>query len=156
GANGIQALDLVGRKLPKDGGRAITAFFKKVGDYVKEREADEAMKPYVAPLGKALGDLQKATMWLMQNGMANPDNAGAASSDYMHLFGLVAIGYMWARIAEGAQARKVRDASQGPAMDAKLTTGKFYMERMLPETSLRLARINTGAATMMALPAEAF
>jgi len=156
GANGIQALDLVGRKLPKDGGRAIMAFFKKVGDYVKEHEADEAMKPYVAPLGKALGDLQKATMWLMQNGMANPDNAGAASSDYMHLFGLVAIGYMWARIAEGAQARKARDGSQAAAMDAKLTTGRFYMERMLPETSLRLARINTGAATMMAMPAEAF
>ena len=156
GANGIQALDLVGRKLPKDGGRAIMAFFKKVGDYVKEHEADEAMKPYVAPLGKALGDLQKATMWLMQNGMANPDNAGAASTDYMHLFGLVAIGYMWARIAEGAQARKAADASQAAVMDAKLMTGKFYMERMLPETGLRLARINTGAATMMAMPAEAF
>ena len=156
GANGIQALDLVGRKLPKDGGRAIMAFFKKVGDYVKEHEADEAMKPYVVPLGKALGDLQKATMWLMQNGMANPDNAGAASTDYMHLFGLVAIGYMWARIAEGAQARKAADASQATAMDAKLMTGKFYMERMLPETGLRLARINTGAATMMAMPAEAF
>ena len=132
------------------------AFFKKVGDYVKEHEADEAMKPYVAPLGKALGDLQKATMWLMQNGMANPDNAGAASSDYMHLFGLVAIGYMWARIAEGAQARKAADSSQAPVMDAKLTTGRFFMERMLPETGLRLARINTGAATMMAMPAEAF
>ena len=71
-------------------------------------------------------------------------------------FGLVAIGYMWARIAEGAIGRKARDASQAAAMDAKLTTGRFYMERMLPETAFRLARINTGAATMMAMPAEAF
>ena len=92
GANGIQALDLVGRKLPKDGGRAVMAFFKKVGDYVQEKSADENLKSFAAPLGKALADLQKATMWLMANGMKNPDNAGAGSSDYMHLFGLVALG----------------------------------------------------------------
>ncbi|MFO1115232.1 MAG: acyl-CoA dehydrogenase C-terminal domain-containing protein [Beijerinckiaceae bacterium] len=156
GANGIQALDLVGRKLPKDGGRAVMAFFKKVGDYVQEKSADENLKPFAAPLGKALGDLQKATMWFMANGMKNPDNAGAGSSDYMHLFGLVALGYMWAQIAEGALARKARDPSQAAQMDAKLTTGRFFVERMLPETSLRLQRIETGAATMMAMPAEAF
>ena len=156
GANGIQALDLVGRKLPKDGGRAVMAFFKKVGDYVKEREGDEAMKPYLAPLGRALADLQKATMWFMQNGMAKPDNAGAGSNDYLHLFGLVALGFMWARIAEGALARKARDPSQAERMDAKLTTGKFFVERMLPETGLRLARIMTGADTMMSLPADMF
>ncbi|MDE2362442.1 MAG: acyl-CoA dehydrogenase C-terminal domain-containing protein [Hyphomicrobiales bacterium] len=156
GANGIQALDLVGRKLPKDGGRAITAFFTKVGQYVKEKEGDAALKPYVAPLGKALADLQKATMWLMANGMKNPDNAGAASTDYMHLFGLVCFGFMWAQIAEGALARKAREPSQAVLMDAKLTTGKFFAERMLPETGLRLDRIVTGADTMMSLPAEMF
>src|SRR6202008_4423465 len=86
GANGIQALDLVGRKLGRDGGRAITAFFAEVGGFAKENAADEAMKPYIAPLTASVQHLQQATMWLMQNGLKNPDNAGAASTDYMHLF----------------------------------------------------------------------
>ena len=105
GANGIQALDLVGRKLGRDGGRAISAFFKEVTEFVKEHCADEAMKPYVAPLGEALGQLQQATMWLMQNGLKKPDNAGAGSTDYMHLFGLVALAYMWAQMAKAAQEK---------------------------------------------------
>src|SRR5207237_8788840 len=87
GANGIQALDLVGRKLGRDGGRAITAFFNEVSSFVKAN-GDEAMKPYVAPLREALAQLQQATMWFMQNAMKQPDNAGAGSTDYMHLFGL--------------------------------------------------------------------
>ena len=91
GANGIQALDLVGRKLPKDGGRALQAFFGEVTAYIKERSADTAMAPYVAPLGHALGELQQATMWFLQNALGNPDNAGAGATDYMHLFGLVAL-----------------------------------------------------------------
>ena len=156
GANGVQALDLVGRKLPKDGGRAIMAFFGKVGDFVKENEADEAMKPYVAPLGKALGHLQQATMWLMQNATKNPDNAGAASTDYMHLFGLVALGFMWAKIAKAAIAKKAAGNGVATRMDAKLLTGKFFAERMLPETGVRLARITAGSETMMAMPAEMF
>ena len=105
GANGIQALDLVGRKLPKDGGRALQAFFAEVQGFIKEHGTDEAMKPFVEPLGKALGDLQQATMWFMQNAMAKPDNAGAGSTDYMHLFGLVALGYMWCRMALAAQGK---------------------------------------------------
>ena len=156
GANGIQALDLVGRKLPKDGGRAIMAFFGKVGEFIKENEADEAMKPYVAPLGKALGHLQQATDWLMQNAMENPDNAGAASTDYMHLFGLVALGFMWGMIAKAALGKKAQGDGDVARMDAKLLTGKFFAERMLPETSVRLARITAGADTMMAMPAEMF
>src|SRR5246500_5287860 len=95
GANGIQALDLVGRKLPRDGGRAVMAFFGEVGAFAKEHGADEAMKPYVAPRSTALGDLQKATTWLMMNAMAKPDNAGAAATDYMHLFGYTVLGYSW-------------------------------------------------------------
>ena len=87
GANGVQAMDLVGRKLPRDGGRALQAFFTEVQGFIKENGGD-AMKPFVAPLGVALGHLQQATMWLMQNAMAKPDNAGAAATDYMHLFGL--------------------------------------------------------------------
>ena len=105
GANGIQALDLVGRKLGKDGGRALMAFFNEVGGYIKEKSADEAMKAYVTPLGVSLGHLQQASMWFMQNAMAKPDNAGAGATDYMHMFGLVALGYMWCKIAEAALAK---------------------------------------------------
>src|SRR4029077_3998107 len=104
GANGIQALDLVVRKLAKDGGRALRAFFGEVSAYIKDHGADAAMTPYTAPLGKALGELQEATMWFAQHGMADPDNAGAGSTDYMQLFGLIALGYMWCLIAEAAKA----------------------------------------------------
>jgi hypothetical protein len=156
GANGIQALDLVGRKLPRDGGRAITTYFKDAAALLGAQAADDAMKPFVAPMQAALGDLQKATMWLMQNALAKPDNAGAASYDYMHLFGRVALGLMWVKIARAALDAKSRAPETAATMDAKLTTGRFYMERILPETALRLARISTGADTMMSLPAEMF
>jgi acyl-CoA dehydrogenase len=157
GANGIQALDLVGRKLGRDGGRAVSAFFKEVSEFVKQHSGDDAMKPYVAPLGEALGVLQQATMWLAQNGLKKPDDAGAGSSDYMHLFGLVALAYMWAQMAKAAQ-EKLKDGANGSEdrMKAKLVTGKFFMERVLPESAAHLKRITTGADTMMALPAEAF
>jgi alkylation response protein AidB-like acyl-CoA dehydrogenase len=157
GANGIQALDLVGRKLGRDGGRAITAFFGEVSAFVKQHAADEAMKPYVAPLSEALAQLQQATMWFAQNAMMKPDNAGAGSTDYMHLFGLVAMAYMWAQMAKAAQD-KLKNGANGSEerMKAKLVTGKFFMERMLPESATHLKRITTGADTMMALPAEAF
>jgi hypothetical protein len=156
GANGIQALDLVGRKLPKDGGRAIMTFFNEVSQFAKENETEEALKPYIVPLQKAVGHLQQATMWFMQNSMGKPDNAGAGSYDYMHLFGLVALAYMWAQIAKTALAKKSAGNGVTEKMDAKLLTGRFFMERMLPESSVRLARITSGADTMMSLPAEMF
>ena len=155
GANGIQALDLVGRKLPKDGGRALMTFFNEVSAFAKEN-AGEEMKPYVAPLQNALGHLQQASMWFMQNAVGKPDNAGAGSYDFMHLFGLVALGYMWAHIAKAALAQKKNGNGAGPRMDTKLVTGKFFMERMLPETAAHLARIQAGAGSVMELPAEAF
>jgi acyl-CoA dehydrogenase len=155
GANGIQALDLVGRKLPRDGGRAVMAFFAEVGAFAKEHGADEAMKPYVAPLSTALGHLQQATTWLMQNAMTKPDNAGAAATDYLHLFGLVTFAYMWAKMAKVAQD-KIAASGPTPYLSTKLTTGRFFMERVLPETSAHLAKIQAGCATMMELPAEAF
>jgi hypothetical protein len=157
GANGIQALDLVGRKLGRDGGRAIGAFFKEVSAFVKEHSADEAMKPYVVPLGEALAQLQQATMWFAQNALKKPDNAGAGSTDYLHLFGLVALAYMWAQIAKAAQD-KLKAGANGAEerMKAKLITGQYFMERVLPETAAHLKRITSGADTMMALPAEAF
>ncbi len=154
GANGIQALDLVGRKLGKDGGRAIMAFFNEVQTYLKERINNDEMNVYLKPLGASLAHLQEASMWFMQNAMAKPDNAGAGSYDYMHLFGLVALGYMWCRIAEAAIAKKANGSAQ--RMNAKLVTARFFMERMLPETATRLARIQAGAASTMELPADAF
>ena len=93
-------------------------------------------------------------MWLMQNAIAKPDNAGAAATDYLQLFGLTAIGYMWCRIAAAAQAKLAGGADE--RMTAKLVTGRFFMERMLPETAAHLARIQSGAASVMELPAEAF
>lgn len=154
GANGIQALDLVGRKLGKDGGRAIMAFFNEVQTYLKERTSSDEMNVYLKPLGQSLAHLQEASMWFMQNAMMKPDNAGAGSYDYMHLFGLVALGYMWCLIAEAALAKKGNGAAQG--MDAKLITARFFMERMLPETATRLARIKAGAGSTMELPDDAF
>src|SRR5215204_4810851 len=114
------------------------------------------MKPYVAPRQAALGHLQQASLWFMQNAMAKPDNAGAGAYDYMHLFGLVVMGYMWARMAKAAQAKKAQGNGAAERMDAKLMTGRFFMERMLPETGVHLARISSGADTVMALPAEMF
>ncbi|TIS49659.1 acyl-CoA dehydrogenase [Mesorhizobium sp.] len=157
GANGIQALDLVGRKLAQNGGRAVQAFFKEVGEFCEENRADEKMAPFTKALKKGLNDLQAATMWLLQNAMAKPDNAGAASTDYMHLFGLVALGYMWGQMAKAAQT-KLAESANGAASfyDTKLVTARFFMERIMPETATRLARISSGADTLMALPAEAF
>jgi acyl-CoA dehydrogenase len=155
GANGIQALDLVGRKLPKDGGRALTAFFAEVNGFLSENKENEALAPYLSPLKGALGQLQQATMWLMQNGMKNPDNAGAASTDYMHLFGLVALSYMWGRIIKAVLARQAAGTSN-TALDAKLALARFYNARVLPEAAAHLARIVSGAEPLMALAAEAF
>ena len=109
------------------------------------------MAPYVKPLGQALGELREATQWFAQNAPGNPDNAGAGATDYMQLFGLVALGYMWCRIVDAAKAK-----TAAAGMDDKLVTGRFFMERMLPATTTHLARIKAGAESTMALPADAF
>ena len=154
---GIQALDLVGRKLGLNGGRAVMAFFKEVGDFCEDNRSNEELALYTKGLKKGLNDLQASTMWLMQNAMAKPDNAGAASTDYMHLFGLVALGYMWALMAKTAVEKRAAGANgKEDFLAAKLLVGKFYMERIMPETSLRKARIETGSDTMMELAADAF
>jgi len=156
GANGIQALDLVGRKLALNGGRAVMAFFKEIGDFCEENRADEAMAPYTKALKKGLNDLQASTMWFMQNAMAKPDNAGAGSTDYMHLFGLVTLGYMWAKMAKTAQEKLGSGDPREDYLKNKLTTARFYMEKIMPETALRKVRIEAGADSVMELAAEAF
>jgi hypothetical protein len=159
GANGIQALDLVGRKLPKDGGRAVTAFFGESLGYLKECAGQEALAPFAKPALAALDHLQKATMWFMQHAVQRPDHAGAGATDYMHLFGLAAMATMWVRMSEAAQRLKAEaadDAALAARMDAKLVTARFFMERILPDSATRLARITAGADAVMALPEEMF
>jgi hypothetical protein len=131
------------------------SFFAELDAFVEGSEADETLKPFTEGLARGKAELQEATMWLMQNGVANPDNAGAASTDYMHLFGLVALAYMWALMAKTAQ-EKIAAGSTDPVYGEKLTVGRYYIARVLPETTGRLAKLKTGAETLMALPAESF
>lgn len=152
GTNGVQALDLVGRKLAANGGRAIFAFFAEVDEFVAAHEGDERLKPFVEALKTAKAQLQDGAMWLMQNGMSNFDNAGAASHDFLQLFGFTALAYMWAMMAKAAYEGGLED----PFYDAKIKTGRYFVDRMLPEAAAHLAKMKTGAETLMALPAEAF
>jgi alkylation response protein AidB-like acyl-CoA dehydrogenase len=155
GTNGIQALDLVGRKLPSNGGRAIMSWFADIDAFVAENGEDEAIKPFVDGLADTKKKLQDGTMWLMQNGMANPDNAGAASTDYLHIFGLTALAYMWAQMAKSAQA-KIAAGDADPYYVTKLQTGRYFVERILPDAAAHLVKMKTGAELLMQMPAEAF
>ena len=152
GTNGVQALDLVGRKLAGNGGRAIFTFFNEIDAFIADHEGDAQMAPFIEGLKSAKAQLQDGTMWLMQNGMQNFDNAGAASHDYLQLFGLTALAYMWALMAKAAYTNKGAD----PFYDNKIVTGRYFLERRLPEATAHLAKLKTGAEAMMALPADAF
>ncbi len=156
GANGIQALDLVGRKLPGNGGRAIQAFFALVAGECAAAKGKPELEKIATALEAALADLQASTMWLMANAMANPDNAGAGSVAYMHLTGVVAIGLMWLRMASAAQAALDEGTEDSAFMNAKLITARFYAERSLPETISLRRKLEAGAESVMALPIEAF
>jgi alkylation response protein AidB-like acyl-CoA dehydrogenase len=156
GTNGIQAMDLVGRKLPKDGGRAVRTLFEVIGRDIAEAKQAGDPAGVAAALDRPVQDLQAATMWLAQNGMANPDNAGAGAYAYMELMGLVSFGWMWLKMAAAAQ--KAIDAGEGDQAfnDAKLATARFFAERELPgSTSLR-RKVEAGADALMSMPAEAF
>lgn len=156
GANGVQAMDLVGRKLAANGGRAVMAVFKEIGDFCEENRAEERLAPFTKAIKKGLNDLQSATMWFMSNAMAKPDNAGAGATDYMHLFGIVILGFMWGKTAKAAIEKQDAGDPRSEFLANKLITAAFFMERMMPETALRKARIETGADAIMALDAAAF
>ena len=156
GANGVQALDLVGRKLAQDGGKHVMAFFELVKNFCKENGEDEAMADFIGPLKAASKDLQAAGMYFMQNGMKNPNHALSGSNDFMHLFGHVCLGLMWAKMAKAATSALANGTSDAAFYETKLATGRYYMARRLPATGMHLARIQTGADTVMALDAEAF
>ncbi len=151
GTNGVQALDLVGRKLASNGGRAVFAFFAEVEEYHASIENKPGMEVYAAGLKTATEQLKDATMWLMQNGMSNFDNAGASSHDYLNMFALTALAQVWARMAEVSLGREADSYYAN-----KIATAKYFYARVLPDTAAHLARVKTGAETVMALPAEAF
>jgi alkylation response protein AidB-like acyl-CoA dehydrogenase len=155
GTNGIQALDLVGRKLAANGGRAVTSFFAEIDAFTGAHEATPALAPFVEGLKGVKAQLQEATLWLMQHGLQNPEDAGAASMDYLHLFGLTALGLMWAMMAQAAQTR-IDAGDPDPFYADKLTVGRYFLDRVLPDSTAHLAKLKAGSGTMMALKAEAF
>ncbi|MFN4353425.1 acyl-CoA dehydrogenase C-terminal domain-containing protein [Parvibaculum sp.] len=157
GANGVQALDLVGRKLAQNGGRGVFAFFKMVDDFAAANESDDKMKPFVEPLKRARKDLEAGTMWFMENALENPDHAGAGSTPYMHLFGVTGLAFMWAKMAKAANDRLATAQGGDKAWyETKIKTGRYYMDHVVPETATHLARIRHGAAPIMSMAAEEF
>ena len=158
GANGIQALDLVGRKLAQDGGKHVMAFFDLVKTFIKDNAGqDEAYdKDFLEPLKAASKDLQAAGMFFMQSGMKNPNHALAGSYDFMHMFGQVCLGLMWAKMGKAAKTALASGTSDVDFYETKLATGRYYMARQLPATALHLSRIQSGADTVMALDAANF
>ncbi|MFQ5970831.1 MAG: acyl-CoA dehydrogenase C-terminal domain-containing protein [Alphaproteobacteria bacterium] len=154
GTNGIQALDLVGRKLPRHMGRLLRRFFHPIAAFLEENQADPAMTEFVLPLAKAFGRLQQATAWVAQQGLRDPEEAGAAASDYLRLFALVALGYMWARM--GRASLHGVDGPRSRFYRAKLDSARFFMARVLPESSSLFVKIQAGKAPLMALDADAF
>jgi hypothetical protein len=156
GANGVQALDLVGRKLAADGGKHVMAFFETVKSEIRAHEGDARMAAFTGPLKSASKALQAAAMFFLQEGSKNPDAALAGSYDFMHLMGHVCMGLMWTRIAAAAQAALDQGRGDAAFLQAKITTGQFYMARQLPAAGTHLARIQSGAAPVMSLPVAAF
>ena len=156
GANGVQALDLVGRKLAADGGKHVMAFFDLVKAECRAHDADDRMKPFTEALKAASKQLQAAGMFFMQNGMKTPNAALAGSHDFLHLMGHVCLGLMWTRMAAAAHKALDAGAADTAFYESKIATGRYYMARQLPACAMHLARIESGADPVMALAAEAF
>ena len=153
GTNGIQALDLVGRKLMADGGRAWQTYFAELDELIAENEGNDDLKPFVDGLKDVKAQLVEGTQWMGANAMANFNHAGAGSFDYLCLFGLTTLAHMWLLMAKSALEKK---DSGDPFYETKLVTGRYFVERILPEAGAHLAKLKTGSDTMMALAAEAF
>jgi len=158
GANGVQALDLVGRKLAQDGGKHVMTFFEMVKNFASENKGwDENFdRDFLGPLKAASKDLQAAGMYFMENSMKNPNNALAGSYDFMHMFGHVCLGLMWARMGKASIEALKNGADDAAFHETKITTGRYYMARQLPATTLHLARIQSGADTVMGLSEDQF
>ncbi|HEX3944069.1 MAG TPA: acyl-CoA dehydrogenase C-terminal domain-containing protein [Rhizomicrobium sp.] len=149
GANGVQALDLVGRKLARKGGAAPIALFSLIGQWLADNGGEE-LAPFVKPVRRGLDSLQQATMWLAQRGLANPNDAGAAATDYLRLMGIVTVGWMWARMAKLATEKLAASTANTAAYNSKVILARYWMERMMPECPMLLERIQAGSDTIMA------
>src|SRR5918996_6439636 len=156
GANGIQALDLVGRKVPAHFGRYLRSFFHPALAFIEEHQADPGLSEFVMPFAKAFSRLQQVTLHVAQQGLRNPDEAGAASCDYLRLFALVAMAYVWARMAAIAHTRLAEGADDAAFYRAKLDTARFFMTKMLPESGALFAQIMAGGAPLMQFEDAAF
>ena len=154
GANGIQALDLVGRKMPMHNGRLLRRFFHPLDAYLRERMENPELQEFVMPLMKAFGRLQQVTALIAQKSLVDSEEAGAAASEYLRAFGLVALGYMWTRIAEVSLPKL--DDEEALFYKGKVATARYYMARLMPETNALFASIATGARPIMQIEAEAF
>ncbi|HEY1961179.1 MAG TPA: acyl-CoA dehydrogenase C-terminal domain-containing protein, partial [Rhizomicrobium sp.] len=154
GANGVQALDLVGRKLGRKGGAAPFALFAQIRNWLAENDS-EGLAAFAKPLQRGLDTLQQATMWLAQHGLQNPNDAGAAATDYLRLMGIVVVGWMWARMAKLAQAQLAASAGDTTRYRGKLTCARYWMERLMPECAMLFERIQAGSDTIMAFDAAA-
>ena len=156
GTNGIQALDLVGRKLPQGAGRMLRTFFHPVSEFIEANGDHKQLGGMIKGFGKAFGALQLATGQIAATGMADPEEAGAAATEYLRLFGLVALGFMWARAAVIAADKLARGDGDAAFYKAKLTTARFYMERILPQAGGLLIAIKAGKGAMMEMDEAAF
>lgn len=156
GTNGVQAMDLCGRKLAQNGGAAIQVFFATVDEEIAAAKQIEELAPFAEKLEKALGEQKAATMWFMQNAMANPDNLGAGAHHYMHIMGIVSLGLMWLRMATVAHAKLAEGAEDKAFYETKLATARYYGDRFLPDAGALRRKIETGSDSMMALDADAF
>ena len=156
GANGVQAMDLVGRKLGQNGGRGVMAYFQLVSQAVADSKADARLAALAGGLEKALGELQAATMWLMQNAMANPNNAGSGAYAYMQLMGVVALGHMWLVMATAAHGVLDAGTDDKGFYEAKLITARHYAESRFPEAGALRGKIEAGSEALMAMPVESF
>ena len=156
GANGVQAMDLVGRKLAQNGGRAVQALFALVDQECAEAKSKPELEKLAGQVEKANDDLKAATMWFMANGMSNPNHIGAGAHHYMHMMGIVALGLMWLRMGEVAVAKLAEGSGDKAFYEAKLVTARYYGERFTPDAGALRRKLETGADAMMALPVEAF
>ena len=156
GANGVQAMDLVGRKLGMNGGRAVQTFFALVDAECAAGKDNPELAALAGQVERANGELKAATLWLMQNGMANPNNAGAGAHHYMHIMGIVTLGLMWLRMGAVASAKLAAGAPDKAFYQAKLVTARYFGERFTPDAGALRRKIEGGAETLMALPVEAF
>jgi len=156
GTSGIQALDLVGRKLPQHMGRLLRQFFHPVDQFIHEHVDDAKLGPLVMQLAKSFARLQQATAWLAEQGLKDPMQAGSGASDYLKLFGLVAVGYMWLRMAKVSLAKLAEGDGDKAFHQNKLHLARFFMEKMLPDTSSLLSKIMAGAEPLMAMDDAAF